>query len=188
MMNTNKLFGFNSNLYFLTGLFGCIAILLLAGIVTAYSVSPSQNGLEWKITDKQYKTTHWANNGENDSLASNLNNFATKASVAGQAQTASIVGAWRAYTNYSGYRCVTESVIQGNGQYSAITSCNNGVYFTHLTGNWRYLQNGVIRIQYNNTRMADGRRDIPDGETVYFSFINRNQIRLGSGIIAYRIG
>lgn len=169
MMNINKLFGFNSNLYFLTGLFGCLAILLLAGIVTAYSVSPSQN-------DK------------NDSLASNLNNFATKASVAGQAQTASIVGAWRYYSNIYGTSCVTESVVQASGAYSSNTSCNNGVYFTHLTGNWRYLQNGVIRIQYNNTRMADGRRDIPDGETVYFSFINRNQIRLGSGIIAYRIG
>lgn len=180
-MNTNKFFGFNSNFIFLTGLVSCLIILVLTGIVTVYSKSISPNGVELKIQDKENKTPSQLNN-ENETLTS------LGAASLTTTQTASIVGAWRAYTNFNGYNCITESVIQANGEYSSITSCNNGVYFTHLTGNWRYLQNGVIRIQYNNTRRSDGRRDIPDGETIYFSFINRNQIRLGNGIIAYRIG
>ena len=181
-MNTNKFFGFNSKLYFLTGLASCLAIFLLTGIVTVYSESISPNGVELKIQDKEYQTPLQSNN-ENETLTS-----LGAASLPQSTQTASIVGAWRAYTNSNGYNCVTESVMQANGGYSGITSCNNGVYFVHLTGYWRYLQNGVIRIQYNNTRRSDGRRDIPDGDTIYYSFINRNQIRLGNGIIAYRIG
>lgn len=173
-MNTNKLFGFNSNLYFLTGLFGGLAILLLVGIVTVY---PAQNRFE----EKRIDSTSWINNSENESMTTN---FSAKASFAQRSQTDPIVGAWRYYSTISGFRCVTESVVQANGRYSSNTSCNNGVYFTHLTGNWRYLQSGLIRIEYDDR----SGRDHPSGEMVYFSFINRNQIRLGNGIIANRIG
>ena len=188
-MKTNKLFGFNSKLYFLTVMAGCLSLTLMVGSITIYSESPMQNVMEWKIQDKEYKTTPWSNEGEKESSSDNLNNAAT-ASLTTETQTASIVGAWRSYSNISGYSCVSESVVQANGQYSAITSCNNNVYQVYLKGYWRYLQNGVIRIQYTycSYQRGDGGRAIPDGDTIYFSFINRNQIRLGNGIIANRIG
>jgi hypothetical protein len=116
---------------------------------------------------------------------------AVKASGA-QSEAALLVGVWRYNTTSYGARCQAEMVFQGNGGYSGLTSCPGASWMFHTVGRWGLLQRGAIRLQYSDyapKHYLGNPIRIPDGETFYYRFLDRNRIALGDGsVIAYRVG
>jgi hypothetical protein len=100
-----------------------------------------------------------------------------------------LFGTWRASSYTNGMRCNSEIIFQPNGGYSSLYECGNGTYMFHTVGYWYLLQEGAIRIQYTNYSPKEYKGNpirIPDGETVYFRIINRNQVESSFGML-YRV-
>lgn len=106
-----------------------------------------------------------------------------------QDEASLLVGVWR--MSYQGV-CPTqaEMIFQPNGGYSGFSQCTNGSYAFHTVGYWRVLQSGAVRVQYTNYEpkqfMGNPIR-IPDGETMYYRFLDRNRLGFSGNIIAYRV-
>ena len=100
-----------------------------------------------------------------------------------------LAGVWR--MSYKGPACMAqaEMVFQNNGGYSGFSQCENGAYSFHTVGTWRILQSGAVRVQYTNydpKEFQGVKVTIPDGETMYYRFLDRNRLGFAGGIIAYR--
>lgn len=105
-------------------------------------------------------------------------------------EAALLAGVWR--MTYKGPACMAqaEMVFQPNGGYSGFSQCQDGSYAFHTVGTWRLLQSGAVRVQYTDyePKVFQGNRiRIPDGETMYYRFLDRNRIGFGGGVIAYRV-
>lgn len=107
-----------------------------------------------------------------------------------QDEASLLAGVWR--MSYQGPACMAqaEMIFQPNGSYSGFSQCQNGSYAFRTVGTWRILQSGAVRVQYTDyePKVFQGNKiRIPDGETMYYRFLDRNRIGFGGGIIAYRV-
>lgn len=118
--------------------------------------------------------------------------FVAARNFGARSEAALLVGVWRYDTTSYGARCQAEMVFQGNGGYSGMTSCPGASWMFHTVGRWGLLQRGAIRLQYSDyapKHYLGNPIRIPDGETFYYRFLDRNRIALGDGsVIAYRVG
>jgi hypothetical protein len=128
----------------------------------------------------------------NESQVNNLHsegNYAEVTNILTVEESSVLYGTWRASSYTNGMRCNSEVIFQPNGGYSSLYECGNGTYMFHTVGYWYLLQEGAIRIQYTNYSPKEYKGNpirIPDGETVYYRIINRNQIESSFGML-YRV-
>lgn len=125
-----------------------------------------------------------------DSLPSADKSFMGGGALTPQDEASLLAGVWR--MSYQGPACMAnaEIVFQPNGGYSGFSQCQNGSYAFHTVGTWRILQSGAVRVQYTNYSPKEFQGNpirIPDGETMYYRFIDRNRLGFSGGIVAYRV-
>lgn len=130
------------------------------------------------------------NNDGNNVEETNGGNNAEETNAPANAEDASVLaGVWQTSYQFNGMPCGAEIVFQPNGGYSSLAQCNNGTYMIRLVGNWYFLQQNAVRIQYTDYSPKEYGGNpirIPDGETVYFRVVNRNQIESSFGML-YRV-
>lgn len=165
--------------------------VVLAGVLGLNSVcfasfaksTEKVNGYNQTLSGNPWKVSfHVLNVEENNSVETNTTANVEESSV--------LVGVWRASMYMNGMRCNSEVIFQPNGGYSSLIECGNGTYMFRTVGYWYLLQQGAVRIQYTDYSPKEYGGNpirIPDGETVYFRVINRNQVESSLGML-YRVG
>lgn len=131
-----------------------------------------------------------ANNEEGRGEANDAGETGGGETNAANGDASTLVGTWQTSYQLNGMSCTAEIIFQSNGGYSSLSECNNGTYMFHAVGYWRELQQGAVRIQYTDYSPKEYGGNpirIPDGETVYFRVINRNQVESSLGYL-YRVG
>lgn len=173
---------------------GVTMCVLVSGFGAAYSVMPTQaktqvNQIENKPTQAGADVSFRLKSGDMNALpAAENKSFALNATMT-RNEASYLVGAWRANYRQNGLNCTGEMAFQANGRYSGLSQCAGGTYTFYTVGYWRLLHSGAVRIQYTDYSPKEYWGNpirIPAGETIYYRFLNRNQLSLTSGVVAYR--
>lgn len=168
---------------------------VLIGFAVGCSNKSSQSGKDAQAKQTENKSTEAGKeffrfkSDDVNSLPQADKNFLGGGALTTQDEASLLAGVWR--MSYQGPACMAnaEMVFQPNGSYSGFSQCQDGSFAFHTVGTWRILQSGAVRVQYTNYSPKEYMGNpirIPDGETMYYRFIDRNRLGFSGGIIAYR--
>lgn len=174
-------------------MFNLAKYFIVSAIISLFTISAFANfpGASTDVNEVQTRQGIVQNLFSSDSKINQANAFWNNVGVMNSAafsDASGLAGVWRMTGRTNVCAMQAEVIFQPNGGYSSFTQCANGAYAIHLVGRWRVLQNGAVRVQYTDyspKQYLGNPIRIPDGETIYYQFIDRNRVKM-FGTVAYR--